>query len=493
MPFFTRILLPAALPDLLARLALLIALATVLPAEAGALPETVSKALAQAQIPESAVGIWVQGVDSDHPSLAHNAHTAMNPASVMKLVTAYAVLDALGSHYTWNTEVLSEGELRNGTLQGNLYLRGSGDPVLDFKRLWSLLRQVRASGIGHVTGDIVLDASALNLPGHDPHAFDGRGLRPYNSGPYGLLLHFNTLGLSLTPGTRAGEAVTLQPQQPLAGLKVDNRLVTSTGNCGAWWYTNLDASLQPGANGAPPELVISGNLPAACGRREWATAPLPPEAYASALVAGLWAELGGTLDGRVREGQATTAARRMLTDTSPALAEVVREMNKWSSNVIARQLLATLGRVHGGAGGMLDAVSAGAGVVKARMVEDGIDTRTLVIENGSGLSRIERIAPAALGHVLQVVWRSPYMPEFIAALPVAGQDGTARRRLQDSPARGQAHIKTGTINGVQAIGGYLLDRHGRRHVVVMMVNHPRAADSRTAQDALLEWVWSRPR
>ena len=109
---------------------------------------------------------------------------------------------------------------------------------------------------------------------------------------------------------------------------------------------------------------------------------------------------------------------------------------------------------------------------------------------GSGLSRNERIRADSLGALLLAVWQRPWMPEFIAALPVAGLDGTARRRLGDSPARGQAHIKTGTLNGVRAMAGYLLDRKGQRHVVVMMVNHPDAAASAAAQDALLEWLWS---
>jgi D-alanyl-D-alanine carboxypeptidase/D-alanyl-D-alanine-endopeptidase (penicillin-binding protein 4) len=135
-------------------------------------------------------------------------------------------------------------------------------------------------------------------------------------------------------------------------------------------------------------------------------------------------------------------------------------------------------------------VAGGARVAAEQLAAAGIDTTGLVIENGSGLSRIERISAASLGEMLIVAWRRPWMPEYIAALPVAGVDGTARKRLAGSPANGQAHIKTGTLNGVRAIGGYLLDRHGRRHALVMMVNHPEAASTAAAQDALLEWLWA---
>jgi D-alanyl-D-alanine carboxypeptidase/D-alanyl-D-alanine-endopeptidase (penicillin-binding protein 4) len=357
--------------------------------------------------------------------------------------------------------------------------------VLGYDRLWKMLRRLRALGITTIAGDIVLDGSFLALPPHDPDAFDGRGLRPYNSGPHGLLLNWNTLQLALTPAARTNESVAVAAEPPLAGVVIDNRLLTSDAPC-VVWYRDLEARLEPGRR-----LVLSGNLPASCGPRNWSAAPLPAADYGTALVAGLWTEIGGQLRGQVRQGTTPTDAETRFTEDSPPLADVVRDMNKWSSNVIARELLATLGAVSpAGALGAPDMVAGGARVAAEQLAAAGIDTTGLVIENGSGLSRIERISAASLGEMLIVAWRRPWMPEYIAALPVAGVDGTARKRLAGSPANGQAHIKTGTLNGVRAIGGYLLDRHGRRHALVMMVNHPEAASTAAAQDALLEWLWA---
>ncbi len=469
------------------RLAVLIACATLLlgaaAAQAAGLPRSVHGALDNARIPLADVAIWVQPVDARGPSLSLNAEQAMNPASVMKLVTAFAALERLGPAYTWTTRVASAAAPRNGVLTGDLYLIGGADPMLNYERLWKLLRQLRALGVERITGDIVLDGSALSLPPYDPDAFDGRGLRPYNAGPHGLLLHYNTLRLTLLPGTRAGEPVQLAADPPLAGLSIDNRIVTAAGGCGVWYHA-LEARLADTPQG--PRLELGGRLPASCGRRDWSAAPLSAEAYGVALVAGLWREVGGQLDGRVRPGQAPAGTPTLLTDNSEPLGDVVRNMNKWSSNVIARQLLATLGA---SAIDAPDMVSGGAVVVHAQLQAAGIATDGLVIENGAGLSRIERIRADALGQLLLAAWRRPWMPEFVAALPMAGVDGTARRRLDGSPASGHAHIKTGTLNGVRAMGGYVLDRHGRRHAVVMMVNHPQAPASQAAQDALLEWVW----
>ena len=465
---------------------LLAIMATVLlkPVQAAGLPPTLTQALDAARIPESSVAVWVQAVEAATPQLEIAGDRPMNPASVMKIVTAFAALDRLGPAFTWITRVASGGAVADGVLDGNLYLIGGADPMLNHERLTRLLRQVRALGVTSIRGDIVLDGSALALPPHDPAAFDGRALRPYNSGAHGLLMHFNTLQLRLLPAAAAGQPVKLAPYPSLSGIEIDNRITTGSGACGVW-YGQLDAALEAGPAG--PRLVLSGSLPTSCGQRDWATAPLPPEAYGRALVAALWTELGGRLDGTVRNGVTPDAAAPLLTESSPSLAEVVREMNKWSSNVIARQLLATLGRESGA---HFDMVAGGAEAVRAQLAANGISTAGLVIENGSGLSRIERASARTLAEILLAAWRRPYMPEFIAALPIAGADGTARGRLSDSPARGHAHIKTGSINGVKSFAGYVLDRHGRRHAVVMMVNHPDAAGTQAAQDALLEWVWA---
>ncbi len=467
---------------------LIVALALLAPQHSGAsdrLPPAVQLALDEARIPLEAVSVWTQQVDAAAPTLAINADRPMNPASVMKLVTAFAALERLGPAHTWRTRIATRGAVRNGVLEGDLFLVGGGDPMLGHDRLWKLLRRLRALGVERIAGDIVLDGSVLRLPPHDPDAFDGRGLRPYNSGPHGLLLNYNTLLLGLYPGKAANEPVTLAAEPPLAGFVIDNRILTSDAPCGTW-YADLQASIDGGRR-----LVLSGSLPAACGPRTWSAAPLPPAEFGAALVSTLWSEVGGRLGGSVRAGTTPTEAQELFADDSPALAEVVREMNKWSSNVIARQLLATLGAgLPADAPPLADMVAGGARMAGELLAAAGIGTEGLVIENGSGLSRTERIRADSLGRLLIAAWQRPWMPEYIAALPVAGVDGTARGRLRDSPASGQAHIKTGTLNGVRAMAGYLLDRHGRRHAVVMMVNHAEAPNSAAALDALMEWLWA---
>ena len=451
------------------------------------LPPVVQMELDNAHIPAEAVAIWVQAVDADQPTLALNAERPMNPASVMKVVTTFAALEQFGSERTWTTRIATNAPLRNGVLAGDLYLIGDGDPVLTYERLWRLLRRLRMLGLTTIEGDIVLDHSALVLPAHDPNAFDERGLRPYNSNGDGLLMHFNTQELALFPGSQPQDPVALVAEPPLAGLVIDNQIVTSGKSCEPW-YRDLDARLEGN------RLILTGSLPAACGPRIWATAPLPPPDYDVALIQALWKELGGKLRGSVHSGIAPQEAQTLIADDSPPLAEIVRTMNKWSSNVIARQLLAQLGRADFASTPASNAVSsdmvaAGIEAARQRLSGAGIEVSGLVIENGSGLSRIARVRADSLGALLIRAWQRPWMPEFAASLPIAGVDGTARRRLADSPARGRAHLKTGTINDVKAFAGYVLDQYGRRHAIVMMINHPAATRSQKVQDALIEWVW----
>lgn len=470
------------------RLLLLLAVALILPAQAlAALPPSVAAALARAGLPEEAVAVWVQPVDAQRPTLAHRADLPVNPASVMKLPTAWAALDVLGPTHTWTTRVAADAPLpADGLLAGNLYLVGGGDPVLGYDRLWRLLRQVRGLGIERIAGDLVLDASLWALPPHDPAAFDGRGERPYNVGPSALLLNYNALRLTLVTDP-AGPRPRLMMDPPLAGIRLDNRVQQEPGPCEAW-HRQLAARLLPAAEGGQ-SLAVEGRWRRDCGRRDWNLAPMAAEAYAPALVGALWAELGGRVGGAVRFGPTPAQAGTLLEETSPPLADVVRDMNKWSNNVIARQLLLTLGRQAATPGEELAA--AGIRVVTESLARAGIDTRDLVLDNGAGLSRIARVRAATVGQVLLAAWRSPFMAEFMAALPVAGRDGTARRRLEASPAAGFAHLKTGSVEGVVSVAGYVLDRLGRRHAVVMIAHHPAAEASRPAQDALVEWIWER--
>jgi D-alanyl-D-alanine carboxypeptidase/D-alanyl-D-alanine-endopeptidase (penicillin-binding protein 4) len=235
-----------------------------------------------------------------------------------------------------------------------------------------------------------------------------------------------------------------------------------------------------------PRASFTGVYPAQCGERDIHVALHAPEDYVAGMIRQLWAEMGGSWSGGVREGPVPPGARLVYTHESEPLAETVRDINKFSNNVMARQLFLTLAAELVATPAQAESATL---AVRQWLTLKNIRAPELVLENGSGLSRNERISAANMAAILQAAWRSPIMPEFIASLPVVAADGTMRKRMRGERVAGSAHIKTGLLNEARAIGGYVMDRTGKRHVVVMIVNHPKAPESDAAMDALLAWVY----
>ncbi|MDP3438540.1 MAG: D-alanyl-D-alanine carboxypeptidase/D-alanyl-D-alanine-endopeptidase [Azonexus sp.] len=454
---------------------------------ADALPPAVLKALQAAQIPAANVAVVVQPVDSATPLISHNATQPMNPASVMKLVTTYAALDLLGPAFTWKTgawvDNVAPSATVNGNLSGNLYLKGSGDPRFAIEHLSSLLRQLRVRGIRHIAGDIVLDRSVFSVPSLTPSAFDDKPMRPYNVGPDGLLINFRALRFTLQPDN--GQPRLLL-ETPSDGLRVDNQLRSTEGSCGSNWKDLINVRLRPESQGK--RLEFSGTYSARCGEKSLHLSPLPADSQTQGLILALWKELGGTLAGQVRSGNLPTEAQLLAEHESAPLADTVRDINKYSNNVMAQQVFLTIG--HDVSLGS----AAPATAERARQrIGDWLNGRNLrfselALENGSGLSRLERISADSLNRLLLDAWKSPVMPEFIASLPIVGIDGTMKKRLNSAEISGRAHIKTGTLDGVKSAAGYALDAPGRRYAVTFLINHPRSQAGSAAIDALLTWI-----
>jgi D-alanyl-D-alanine carboxypeptidase/D-alanyl-D-alanine-endopeptidase (penicillin-binding protein 4) len=440
------------------------------------LPAEVEALLAEQGLPSDAVTVLVAPAEGGPPRVAHRVDVPINPASITKLVTTYAALDLLGPTFAWNTPVYFDGPVRDGVLEGNLVLKGQGDPKLVIERLWLLLRRVRALGVQTVAGDIVLDRSAFSLPPHDPAAFDGQPLRPYNASPDALLVNFKAVTVTLTPD---GNLARVRAEPALAGAQWPAYVpLAADGGCGDW-ISALAADFRN-----PAQVRFAGRYPRACGEQVWQIAFPDPAGYAARAVAAVWRELGGQLRGQVRDGAAPAELRPAFEFASPPLAEVVRDINKFSNNVMAQQLFLTLSLQQRGAG-----TFDGSREVLRSWWRDRFGGEPPVTENGSGLSRMESITARQLGQMLQAAWASPLMPDLVASLPALGVDGTLRRQRQNV---GLAHLKTGSLNEVSGVAGYVHGPQGRRYVLVAIANHRRATGIRPAVQALVEWAARQP-
>ena len=458
----------------LLRLALLGFLAKSLCALSAELPDSVSKALKEAGISSQNVAVVVQAVDADTPIIRHNELQAMNPASTSKLLTTYAALELLGPAYTWKTDALADATPGKGLLNGNLYLRGSGDPKLTLEQFWLLLRQLRTRGISEINGDLVLDRSAFALPTHDAAAFDNEPLRPYNAGPDALLVNLKSVRLSLMT-TTGKNSVQVTNDTPSDDVRVDNRLQLTQEGCGDW-REKIKTKIS-GLN-----IELTGSYSANCGEKALYLSPWSPNTQVEQLFRALWRELGGTLRGKVRDGLTPASARNIATLESPALSEIIRDINKFSNNVMARQVFLTLAAQR-------PATAEGARQrINTWLNDKGLNIPALILDNGSGLSRMERISAEGLSQLLLAAWKSPVMPELMSSLPVAGIDGTLKKRLRNGATAGRAHLKTGYLDNVRAIAGYVLDSNDKRWVVVFLINDPKSRSGKPAMDEMLRWV-----
>jgi serine-type D-Ala-D-Ala carboxypeptidase/endopeptidase (penicillin-binding protein 4) len=468
---------------------------------AWALPSEVLAALAHAGVPKDAISVLVSaipGTATAIPStataqvtpnplpqlpehrLSHRSDVSVNPASVMKLITTYAALNTLGPDYTWKNRIYIDGSLApGGVLNGNLVIRGSGDPKLVLERIEELFAQVQAKGVREIKGDIILDRSVFQVPDKNPADFDDEPLRPYNAVPDGLLVNFKSLIFTFTPD-EAHQRVLIKSEPPIADVAIPTELPLAGGGCGDW-HSHLKADFF-----TPSKISFAGRYPASCGEKMWSVAYSAPRTYAGQVIQAMWLASGGQLSGKVREDATPKGARALLTAPSLPLSAIIADVNKFSNNVMAQQVFLTLS-----AQGKRASFEASKRQLAAWWKKTLPNYGAPVIENGSGLSRRERTSAQSLTGLLQHAAASPNADVFANSLSIAGIDGTVvgmRNRNPTSEALGNAQLKTGTLNGVTALAGYATGRSGQRYSIVAIINHPHAQSARPALDKLVEWT-----
>nr|WP_319016828.1 D-alanyl-D-alanine carboxypeptidase [Diaphorobacter aerolatus] len=254
-------------------------------------------------------------------------------------------------------------------------------------------------------------------------------------------------------------------------------LAPSSTSCGDW-QAGLRAELAEAGR-----IGFAGQFPSSCGEREWSIAPADPDGYAARAIEGMWRELGGKITGTVRDGKVPVGLKPAFVNKSLSLAEVIRDINKYSNNVMTQQLFLTLGLQSTGRGSW----ESGRQVIGNWWRSRWPQLTPPVWENGAGLSREERITARSLAGMLQTAWASPQMPELLSSLPIVGVDGTLRR-VNTSGAKGMAHLKTGTLRDVTALAGVVNSHSGKRYLLVGMINHPLAPNARPALHALVDWA-----
>jgi len=466
------------------------------------LPESVSLLLRSANIPEDAMGAIV--LRGNTTVLSHGAERSMQPASTMKLVTTAVGLEQLGPIFRGRTELRTSADVINGVLKGDLILRGGADTDFNADVLAHMLQTLRNQGIVKIKGDLILDRQLFQPARPDLGAppFDESAEFRYNVIPDALLLNTNLLDINMNSTDRQ---LSILMQPPLENVSITSDMKLVKGNCARWEDGWRPPEYRRDAGGKL-QVILHGTFPQNCSKATSINV-LDRNDYADRLFRATWKRLGGTITGTVREAPLTglpptaePVGTRLLADhVARALPEVLRDINKTSDNTLARTLFLSLGSLQsdGWLGSRPVAMATPEDTAtRARLViqewfqRHHIDTQGMLVDNGSGLSRTGRIAPAQMAGVLQAMQQSPWAPEFQSSLPIVALDGTMRKRLLNSPAAARARIKTGTLKNVVAIAGYVPDANNQQCVVVAMINSDLVGNGngRAAVDALIEWV-----
>jgi len=476
---------------------------------AGTMPQAVASSLERNQIPKDAVSISIIEIDVPRggKAIAKNildwrASDPMNPASTMKLLTTLTGLDILGPQYRWRTNIYTDGIIRQGVLKGNLYLQGTGDPKLVPEELAKLMKALQGLGIQKIDGNLFFDRSAYAPSVMEHNTIDGESLRAYNVPPDPLLYAFRTLSFQLGK-SRSADFIDISYSPLMSQLQIDNQMQLVDKPCDNWKSNirfNLDPESGASNTGNTPKTdqaltaQFSGAFPNGCRGVYYNVVALDADTFLTQGFAAGWEQAGGTWS-QAPIGKSATVpitARLLLQFEGIKLSDDVQDINKYSNNVMARQLLLTLalekmGKPATTANGEL--------VIQSWLKQMGLDFSGLVIENGSGLSRNEAISAEQMNQLLLLARNLPASEIFYNSLPLAGTDGTMRNRLMAQlrkflhlKKKPEVRMKTGSLADVRAISGYVLSKSGKLYAVTSFINHPNAWRGLEAHDQLLSWL-----
>lgn len=420
----------------------------------------------------------VVSAQSGEVLFSHNAERRFVPASTTKLVTAAVALARLGPDHTWETRIRAAGSVREGALEGALWVVGGGDPLLRRETMATMARSVRAAGITRVTGDLVGDDRLFAGPPWGQGWMWDDLYGSYAAGVTALQLSPARIPAELRPGAALGEPATLTILE--SGTDLPIRSEVRTGVAGS----DLELDWLP--EGPLGGVVLTGWVPLDATRVPLGFAPPHPTRYFLDRFRIALEAAGVRVDGgsrRARGEEIAPGASWERSFRSPALGEVLDRLLKVSDNQVAETLLKTLGTL-GGDGSS----EAGLETVQSTLSGWGIDPDAYTLADGSGMSRYNVLAPAAMARLLRRTWQLPGFRLYRDALPVASVDGTLARRFRSTAASRTVRAKTGSLSGVRGLAGFAEDGDGETLIFALLLNAYDAPDSvaTALEDLLIE-------
>ncbi|WP_037585562.1 D-alanyl-D-alanine carboxypeptidase/D-alanyl-D-alanine endopeptidase [Stenoxybacter acetivorans] len=403
-------------------------------------------------LPEE-IAIYTRDLQTGEVLTAHRADVSVNPASVMKLVTTFAALNHLGENHRWRTVWKSDAPIINGTLMGNLYWIGSGDPVFDQESLQAMQAQLRLNGINRINGQVVFDRSVWDSIG-SADGFEADAAETFTTPPDPHLVAYKVAWLQAAIDEYGNPQIITDP--PLPDINTDIQVTRQNSSAACSRLSNYVR-----AQYDKDTLRVRGQIPISCSGKKMFFNMLDTQTFARQSFLGYWLADGGN---RVTfaEGRTPINARILAVQDSKPLSQVLADMNKFSNNTIARTVFLTLGQNSNGSTLQNAKITA-----RRTLITAGLDDETLILENGSGLSRRERVSARFIGDMLEKAYHAPFASAFIDSLPIAGYDGTLKNRFKK--IGGSLRLKTGTLANVRALAGYWLPENPQQHPLLIVV------------------------
>jgi len=442
--------------------------------------DAINKILNRSELSKGNYSLYIKNISKRTKVFSYNEQKGFNPASVMKLVTTYAALQLLGPQYQWKTEVLYKGNVKNKHLYGDLIIRGYGDPTLTYADLSEIIERVQQQDIQYIHGNIIFDESFFGeLQNQD--LIDDKKYRAYNVNPKSFVVNENTINFNFSINN---EKINIQTYPEIQTLKVINHLKLLDQGCNEW-KDALGYEVETNSNVS--EIRFNGSFDKSCESKDINLSILGANRLSKDLFEKIWKIHGGVIEGEFKNiYQSFTDTHKIYEHQSKPLSLVVRDINKYSQNLIARNLLLTMLAENNG--NPITENEAGR-FAKESLMKEKLKLDSLEMDNGAGLSRNAKINAGDLGFLLEKAFSNLYMPEFISSLPNIGIDGTLKNRGKKLSVAKRAYLKTGSIQSVSAIAGYIFDKNNDVKVFVFMANDPKANESSKVQDDLIEWAY----
>jgi D-alanyl-D-alanine carboxypeptidase/D-alanyl-D-alanine-endopeptidase (penicillin-binding protein 4) len=432
--------------------------------------QTIDKALKARCLDDKQTSVSVVALPGGRVVYAHNTLKPLLPASVMKIVTTAAALHYLNPEYRFKTEFLYDGQRKNNAIQGNLIIRGGGDPRLSTEHLWYVASQIKNSGINEVTGDLIVDAHFFDEFVRTPVELETEHTqRPYDAKLGALSLNFNSLAVHVLPGNNEGDALNVWLDPAPAYIYVRN-----TGKTSKWTKKrrrNIISVYRTKSDSGKVEIRVNGKLPISVRERILRLNIDNPMRYTAETFRALLLEAGVQIHGETKIVFTNVDANKLYEHVSQNLSLILKELNTFSNNFTAEQIVKTIAAERFGTPG---SHAEGLRLIKDFLQISNVNTENIVLIDGSGLSRTNRFTTQAMTDLLSAMFsRFDIGPDFIAALRVMGIGNILSQRLANSPARGKIRAKTGTLNGVSTLAGYVESSSGKMFGYALFLNNNR--------------------